>query len=55
MISAGIDGGSRAIKVVLLDCADCEVVACGVRAPGVDHDRLAGEVFEELLREGQQA
>ena len=49
MISAGIDGGSRAIKVVLLDCADCEVVACGVRDQGVDHDRLAGELFEELL------
>ena len=49
MISAGVDGGSRAIKVVLLDCDDCKVLASGVRDQGVDHDRLAHELFDELL------
>jgi activator of 2-hydroxyglutaryl-CoA dehydratase len=39
MIAGGVDGGSRAIKVVLLDCDGCRVVASGVRDQGVDHDR----------------
>ncbi|MBE3069728.1 MAG: 2-hydroxyglutaryl-CoA dehydratase [Planctomycetes bacterium] len=49
MICAGIDGGSRAIKVVLLDGPRGEVLASGVRDQGVAHDRLARELFEELL------
>jgi predicted CoA-substrate-specific enzyme activase len=50
MICAGIDGGSRAIKVVLLDGGRGEVLASGVRDQGIAHDRLARELFEELLQ-----
>jgi predicted CoA-substrate-specific enzyme activase len=49
MICAGIDGGSRAIKIVLLECGTCRGVASAVRDQGVDHDRLARELLEELL------
>jgi len=49
MICAGIDGGSRAIKIVLLECGTHRVVASGVRDQGVHHDRLAHELFDELL------
>ncbi len=50
MICAGIDGGSRSIKVVLLDGGRDEVLASGVRDQGIAHDRLARELFEELLQ-----
>ncbi len=50
MIGAGIDGGSRAIKVVLWDDERRETVGSGVRDQGVDHDGLARELFEEVLR-----
>jgi predicted CoA-substrate-specific enzyme activase len=50
MIAAGIDGGSRAIKIVLLECATCKEVAAGVRDQGVDHDGIARDLFEELLK-----
>jgi predicted CoA-substrate-specific enzyme activase len=50
MICAGIDGGSRAIKILLMDAGSGEVVAKGVRDQGVDHDRLARELFEDLLK-----
>jgi predicted CoA-substrate-specific enzyme activase len=50
MISAGIDGGSRAIKAVLLDCRTRKVVAGGVRDQGVDHDGLARELLDQLLK-----
>ncbi|MCX5676103.1 MAG: acyl-CoA dehydratase activase [Planctomycetota bacterium] len=49
MICAGIDGGSRAIKIVLLECGTCKAVAAGVRDQGVHHDRLARELLSELL------
>jgi predicted CoA-substrate-specific enzyme activase len=49
MICAGIDGGSRTIKIVLLESGTHRVRASGVRDQGVDHDRLARELFEELL------
>jgi predicted CoA-substrate-specific enzyme activase len=51
MICAGIDGGSRAIKIVLLECGTCRQVAAGVRDQGVHHDRLARELLDELLKE----
>ncbi len=50
MICAGIDGGSRAIKIVLMDAESQEVLARGVRDQGVDHDALATELFNGLLR-----
>jgi (R)-2-hydroxyacyl-CoA dehydratese activating ATPase len=49
MICAGIDAGSRTIKVVLLDADRLEVVALGVRDQGVEQELLAVELFESLL------
>lgn len=51
MICAGIDAGSRTIKVVLLDAGSLEVVATGVADQGVEQDALALQLFERLLRE----
>jgi predicted CoA-substrate-specific enzyme activase len=49
MICAGIDGGSRTLKIVLLKSRTHELLASGVRDQGMDHDRLARELLEELL------
>jgi (R)-2-hydroxyacyl-CoA dehydratese activating ATPase len=51
MICAGIDGGSRAIKIVLLDCRTRRVLASGVRDQGVNHDALARQLLDELAKE----
>jgi len=51
MICAGIDAGSRAIKVVLIDGATGEVVAAGSRDQGVDQEALARSLFDELRAE----
>jgi (R)-2-hydroxyacyl-CoA dehydratese activating ATPase len=50
MIGVGIDGGSRAIKIVLMDRATHKVVASGVSDQGVDHERLARQLLDELLK-----
>ena len=55
MICAGIDGGSRAIKIVLMDRATRKVVASGVSDQGVDHDRLAHELLSRLLKKARLA
>ena len=51
MICAGVDGGSRAIKVVLFDTDTGSAIASGLEDQGVDHDRLARKLFEKLLAE----
>ena len=51
MICAGIDAGSRAIKVVLYDAAQARVLGSGLADQGVEQERLATELFERLLRE----
>jgi predicted CoA-substrate-specific enzyme activase len=51
MIHAGIDAGSRAIKIVLTDAATGEVLAGGVVDQGVRQDALATELLEGLLAE----
>jgi predicted CoA-substrate-specific enzyme activase len=51
MICAGIDAGSRTLKVVLLDAGGQTIVASGVKDQGVDQDALAETLLEELLRE----
>jgi predicted CoA-substrate-specific enzyme activase len=50
MICAGIDVGSRTIKVVLLDAASLEVVAADVRDQGVEQEALATELLDHLLK-----
>jgi predicted CoA-substrate-specific enzyme activase len=50
MVYAGIDAGSRAIKVVLIDDG-LRVLAQGQVDQGVEQDRLAGGLFEAVLAE----
>ena len=49
MIVAGIDGGSRAIKIVLLDADTRRILSSGIRSQGVDHERLAMQLLDDLL------
>jgi predicted CoA-substrate-specific enzyme activase len=49
MICAGIDAGSRAIKIVLIDADNLEIVGKGLTDQGVEQDRLALELFEQVL------
>jgi len=49
MICAGIDAGSRTIKIVLVDAARLEVLAAGVTDQGVEQDALATRLFHRLL------
>lgn len=49
MIGAGIDAGSRTLKVVLLDAERQTIVASGVVDQGVDQDALAVQLLERLL------
>ncbi len=51
MIVAGIDGGSRTLKGVILDRETGEVLARAVRDQGVEHGRLAEELLRSLLEE----
>jgi len=48
MICAGVDGGSRAIKVVVLR-DDGTVLASGVHDQGVDHNGRAAHLLDDLL------
>lgn len=50
MIYAGIDAGSRAIKIILLDAADKKVLAQGAMNQGVEQDKLSIELFNSLLK-----
>jgi predicted CoA-substrate-specific enzyme activase len=49
MICAGIDAGSRAIKSVLFDTDSSQILASALADQGVEQERLARELFEELL------
>ena len=49
MICAGIDAGSRAIKVVLIDADSLEIVGRGLTDQGVEQDRLATSLFKRVL------
>ena len=50
MICAGIDAGSRTIKIVLIDADSRAVVAKGVIDQGIEQNKLALELFEGLLK-----
>jgi len=51
MICAGIDAGSRAIKIVLIDADSLQVVAEGLIDQGVEQDKLTSGLFEKLLKD----
>jgi len=46
---AGIDAGSRAIKIVLIEAPSMQVVAKGLADQGVEQDKLASELFGNVL------
>ena len=49
MIGVGIDAGSRAIKISLVDADSRETVSEGVVDQGVQQDKLVTELLEDLL------
>ncbi len=51
MICAGIDAGSRAIKVVLIDADSLQIVASGVTDQGVEQNALAADLLDCLLQQ----
>jgi len=51
MIAAGIDVGSRTLKVVLWDSTRRRVVASAVADQGIDQDALARRMLDRLLDE----
>ena len=51
MICAGIDAGSRAIKIVFFDEAHGRMIASGVRDQGAEQNALACRLFDEILHE----
>jgi predicted CoA-substrate-specific enzyme activase len=50
MIYAGIDAGSRTIKVVLLDTDNMQVIAKAMIDQGVEQDKLTSELFKTVLK-----
>ncbi|MCX5643950.1 MAG: acyl-CoA dehydratase activase [Phycisphaerae bacterium] len=52
MMYAGIDAGSRAIKVVLIGDDGFEIIAQGQVDQGVEQDQLACRLFEQVLADG---
>jgi len=50
MICAGIDAGSRAIKIVLIDTEEMQVVAKGLTDQGVEQDKLTSALFKKVLK-----
>ena len=51
MIYAGVDAGSRAIKIVLLNEEGSRVEAAGISDQGVDQNALAAGLYEDLLKD----
>jgi len=51
MIYAGIDAGSRAIKVVLIDADGSRMIAKAQADQGIEQGKLACELFEKTLAE----
>jgi (R)-2-hydroxyacyl-CoA dehydratese activating ATPase len=51
MICAGIDAGSRTIKVVLFDSDTRKVIAQALSDQGIEQTKLASSLFDGLLRE----
>ncbi|OHB56160.1 MAG: hypothetical protein A2Y12_12310 [Planctomycetes bacterium GWF2_42_9] len=50
MICAGIDAGSRAIKIALIDADNSTIIATDVTDQGVAQENLAKNLFENILK-----
>lgn len=50
MICAGVDAGSRMIKIVLIEHESGKVVASGILEQGVDQDALASSLLAQVLK-----
>ena len=48
-IYAGIDAGSRAVKIALWDADKQEIVTTGIEDQGIDQEGRAGKLLERLL------
>lgn len=55
MICAGIDAGSRLLKMILWDAATGKAVASDLAEQGVDHNGLATRRFTRLLRQARRS
>lgn len=51
MVSVGIDAGSRAIKIVLMDTDTREVVGSAIADQGIKGEQIARGLYDELLTE----
>jgi (R)-2-hydroxyacyl-CoA dehydratese activating ATPase len=51
MICAGIDAGSRTIKVVLMDMSNKRILAKVITNQGIEQSKLAAKLFEKALDE----
>jgi predicted CoA-substrate-specific enzyme activase len=51
MIYAGIDAGSRAIKIVFIDADNQQVIAKGLTDQGIEHDKLSTELYNDILKQ----
>lgn len=51
MICAGIDAGSRAIKVVVFNHDSGRILATGIADQGIEQQRLADELYDKTLRD----
>lgn len=51
MIYAGIDAGSRAIKIIILDGDTREILASGIMDQGINTNNLVDDLFMTLLNE----
>jgi len=49
MITAGIDGGSRAVKVVIWNRESKRILGTAIGDQGIDHDRAAESLFARAL------
>lgn len=49
MIYTGVDAGSRAIKIVLIDSESMQVIAKGLTDQGVEQDKLTSQLFVKVL------
>ena len=51
MVFAGIDAGSRAVKVVVIDAAGGRVLSRKMRDQGIEQEGLAADLLDQALRE----